>query len=281
MLSITRARRAARHSIRILVALAALAGAACERSPSTAAGATPAVEDTIKAVVPKYSIQYPPLAPELTALERAMHVYADGVQKKFDADVAARNDHAAAPSPHLNLEFTVATRTQDFVSALASGEIDLGDAHPQPLGATFTVHLPSAKTIKLDDLFGDPATAVGALSEEARRRLRADGEARLRQENLGTAQFAERLKAMRSLVEQGTEPTAQNFSSFLIDGVDGKAIGLSLQFQPGQVADAAQGMLLLEVPAKIFYAKLKPEYQDAFAVDKEDIKSIEAPVESK
>lgn len=225
--------------------------------------------------MPRYTIQFPELAPELATLDQALHVYAEDVRRKFDADLAVRKENAAAP-PHLRLQFNVATRTQDFVSVIASGETDLGDAHAQPLAATFTEHLPSAKIVALDDLFGDPAAAVQLLSKEARRRFEADAEVRLRQQNLVDAQLTERLKTMRAAVEQGTGANPQNFSAFLIDGVDGKAIGLSLQFQPGQVAATAQGAQQLEVPAKIFYAMLKTEYQDGFAVDKEDIQSAEA-----
>lgn len=234
----------------------------------------PSAEGGVSASVPRYAIQFPELAPELAPLDYALHVYADDVRRKFDADLAVRKDNATA-APHLSLQFSVATRTQDFVSVVASGETDLGDAHPQPLAATFTEHLPSAKIVTLDDLFGDPAAAVQLLSAEARRRFEADAEARLRQQNLADAQLTERLKTMRTAVEQGTAANAQNFSAFLIDGVDGKAIGLSLQFQPGQIAATAQGVQQLEVPAKIFYAMLKTEYQDGFAVDKEDIQSAE------
>ncbi len=275
MLLITPVRRAARKCLHIVPALAVLACAACDRAPSVN---VPAAEAAAKEVAPTIAIQYPTLTPELAALERAMHAYADATKKTFDAALAARKD-LVGPPPHLNLEFDVATRTQDFVSALASGETDIGDAHPSALQATFTQHLPSGRIVALSDLFVDPAVAVQALSSEAARRLEADGEARLRSEHLGDALLANRLKTLRGAVELGTQPEAQNFSRFLIDGVDGKAIGLSLQFPPGQVAAAAQGAQQLEVPAKIFYAMLKPEYQDAFAVDKEDLKGASASAE--
>ena len=275
MLLITPARRAARTSLHLALALAVLACTACDRAPSAS---VPATEAAAKEVAPTIAIQYPPLAPELAALDQAIHAYADATKKTFDAALAARKD-LVGPPPHLNLEFDVATRTQDFVSALASGEADLGDAHSQTLQATFTQHLPSGRIVALSDLFVDPAAAVQALSTEAARRLEADGEARLRSENLGDTVLAERMKTLHGAVEQGTQPDAQNFSRFLIDGVDGKAIGLSLQFPPGQVAAVAQGAQQLEVPAKIFYAMLKPEYQDAFAVDKEDLKGASVSAE--
>ncbi len=245
-----------------------LASVACNRPPLATA---PAPEDTTKDVAPKIVIQYPSLASELGALDQAMHTWGDAARKKFDADVAAHSEHPAGPPPRLSIDFAVATRTQDFVSALANGEADLGDAKTQPFSATFTEHLPSAKIVLLSDLFSDPDAALKALSVEARRRLDADAEARLRQENFPEAQLTERLKAAHAQIEQGTVPNAKNFSSFLIDGVDGKAIGLSLQFAPGQVAADVLGTQQLEVPARVFYAQLKNEYRDAFAIDKEDL----------
>ncbi|MGH8124058.1 MAG: hypothetical protein ACREPT_14970 [Rudaea sp.] len=273
MLPIPLAQRAARNPLRLILALLVLSCAGCDRSSSTLTAALPSAEGGVSAAVPRYVIQFPELGPELATLDHALHVYADDVRRKFDADLATRRD-AGAPA-QLSLQFAVATRTQDFVSVVASGETDLGDAHARPLAATFTEHLPSAKIVALDDLFGDPAAAMQLLSTEARRRFEADAEARLRQQNLPDAQLAERLQTMRAAVERGTVANPQNFSAFLIDGVDGKAIGLSLQFEPGQVATSAQGVQQLEVPAKIFYAMLKTEYQDGFAVDKEDIQSAE------
>jgi len=272
MLLMTTMRQAARNPLHLVLALAVLACAACDRAPSAS---VPAAEATAKEVAPTIAIQYPTLTPELAALDQAMHAYADATKKAFDAALAAHKD-LVGPPPHLNLEFDIATRTQDFVSALASGETDIGDAHPSTLQATFTQHLPSGKIVALSDLFVDPAAAVQALSAEAAHRLEAEGEARLRSEHLADAVVADRLKTLRNMVEQGTQPEAQNFSRFLIDGVDGKAIGLSLQFPPGQVAAVAQGAQQLEVPARIFYAMLKPEYQDAFAVDKEDLRGASA-----
>ncbi len=273
MLLILLARRTARSSLALMLALIVLACAGCNRSSSTSMVATPGAETNAKIAAPKYSIRFPALAPELAVLDQALHAYADNVREKFDDDVA---HGGKALAPHLSLEFSVATRTEDFVSAIASGEVDSGDGHVQPLAATFTEHLPSARIVALDDLFSDLAAAVQRLSAEARRRFEADAEARLRQQNLPDAQLAQRLKAMRTAIELGTSANPQNFSAFLIDGVDGKAIGLDLQFRPGQIAGAAQGTQQLEVPAKIFYAMLKAEYQGCFAVDEEDIHAAES-----
>jgi hypothetical protein len=221
------------------------------------------------------TVHYPALRDELAPLDRAMHAYADA-QK---AAIAARLSQAApaaerAEKPgRLDLDFTVATQTEDFVSALAEGLGDFGGAHPQPLRTTFTLHLASGRIVALTDLFADANAALATFSNEARRRLEPEFEGRLRSENLADKVLAERLKSARQMLEAGTAPTADNFSSFLVDGVDGKAIGITLIFPPAQVAAYVEGAQQVVVPAKVFYAQLKTEYRDAFAVDKEDIDS--------
>lgn len=218
-------------------------------------------------------VHYPALRDELAPLDRAMHAYADA--KKGDLAQKLRKVEPAAERSEkpgrLDLDFTVATQTQDFVSALAEGEGDFGGAHPEPLRATFNLHLATGRIVSLVDLFSDPAAALDALSVEARRRLAPEFEAKLQAEGLGEKAFAERAKALHELLYAGTEPKADDFSEFLIDGVDGKAIGITLIFPAAQVASYVDGPQQVSVPARVFYAQLKPEFRDAFAVDKEDM----------
>lgn len=224
-------------------------------------------------------VHYPALRDELAPLAAAMHAYADA-QKAALATQAARIEPAAGRSEkpaRLDLDFTVATQTQDFVSALAEGEGDSGGAHPQPLRATFTQHLASGRIIALTDLFGDADAALRTFSVEARRRLEPDFEDGLRAQGLTDKALAERTKAMRELLDAGTEPNAKNFAAFLVEGVDGKAIGITLIFPPYQVASYADGPQQVAVPARVFYSQLKPEYRDAFAVDKEDLDAASRP----
>jgi len=167
----------------------------------------------------------------------------------------------------LDLDFTVATQTVAFASALAQGQADVGDGTPTPLRATFNQHLPSGRIVTLGDLFLDPAAALKAFSDESRRRLYAEYEARLYNQNLPQVELTARMKAMHVLVDKGTEPEAENFAAFLVDGVDGKAIGITLIFAPGQVAVEADGAQQVEVPVKLFVDAIKPEYRDAFDKD--------------
>jgi hypothetical protein len=81
------------------------------------------------------------------------------------------------------------------------------------------------------------------------------------------AQLAADAQSTKKWVEEGTAPTPANFAVFLIDGLDTRAIGVTVVFPPYQVASYADGPQQVEVPAKVFYDLLKPEYKDAFAID--------------
>ncbi len=279
MLSIRRARRGA-----LFLLMAALAMSGCT-SPAPPAVSLPVADakseakadETSKGEAIKAEVQYPELAPELAPLLQAMHRYTDEAMadlKQIVADAPPRAD--AAAHPMLNLDFSVRTQTRDFTSAVGSGDSDFGGAHPKPLLATFTEHVPSGKLVALGDLFGDKDAAFKALSAEARRRLEADFDARLTQQVADAKARGAQIKAAHEWIEKGTEPDAENFESFLVDGVDGKAIGLTLMFPAYQVAPYADGPQQIAVPARVFYTQLKPEYRDAFAIDKEDMQAGEA-----
>ena len=263
-----------------LFLLATLVLVACSPSPSQQAPAAAPdqhADEAAKAQTIKADVSYPELAPELAPLLKAMHAYTDEAMadlKQIVANAPPRADVAAHPV--LNLDFSLRTQTRDFTSAVGSGDSDFGGAHPKPLLATFTEHLPSGKLVAIGDLFTDADAAFKALSTEARRRLEADFDARLTQQIPDAKTRAGQIKVSHEMIENGTEPIAVNFENFLVDGVDGKAIGLTLMFPAYQVASYADGPQQVAVPAKVFYAQLKPEYRDAFAIDKEDMQAGEA-----
>ena len=254
----------------------ALVCAACSKAPPSQTAAAPAPAPSIPRITDKVeaagadgvevAARYPSMRNELAPLEGAMRAYTQAQQAALAERVKQlkpESERAERPAK-LDLDFTVATQTVDFVSALVQGQADVGDAAPKALRATFTQHLTTGKIVTLSDLFTDPAAALKILSDETRRRLGADFEARLRTQNLPDKDLAARLKTMHELVDKGTEPEADNFAAFLVDGVDGKAIGITVIFPPGQVAAEADGPQQIEVPVKLFADAIKPEYRDAF-----------------
>ena len=254
-------------------ALSLLVG--CDRAPSVpapaagdAAAPKPAsTEDAGNGNGYTYHVRYPQLPSEWGVLADALRTYASARKKDF-LDARLADESTDGPPYNLDLEFNIARRTSDFVSVLANGSASTGGAHPAPIVASFNLHTSDGKLIDLTDLFADSSVALNTLSAEARRQLEGSYEARLRETTPEKDQAAA-LKNMREWVGRGTEATPENFAAFLVDGLETKAIGLTLIFPSYQVAAYADGTQQVEVPAKVFYSLLKPEYRDAFQIDTE------------
>jgi hypothetical protein len=216
-----------------------------------------------------FRIAYPPLPAEWGALDQAIRAF--GAARKKELVAAPDPTQAHAPDSTLDLSFDVARRTNEFVSVLTRGDEYIGGAHGMPITASFNFHVPDDKLVVLTDLFVDPDAALKALSDECRRQLEGRYAAKLRDEPGTTTptQQASGIGSMQGIIEKGTAPSASNFNTFLIDGLDAQAIGLTLIFPPYQVGSFAEGRQQVEVPAKVFYDLLKPEYKDAFAIDTE------------
>ena len=251
-----------------------LASAGCDRQAApplrtAAAAEVHADVDTGKGSGYTYAISFPSLDPQWHALDKAIRGFAAAQKKDFlDASAADRYkgiDYA------LDVNFTVARRTADFVSVAASGSSFIGGAHGMPILASFNLDLATGKLTTLPELFADPQAGLNALSTECRRQLEGRYEAKVR-ENPGAttpARQASDIQFMKRWIEKGTVPDAANFGVFLIDGLDARAIGLTVVFPPYKVAPYADGPQQVEVPAKVFYELLKPAYKDAFAIDTE------------
>lgn len=239
-------------------------------TPITVASAAEAApdEDTGHGAGYAYHIRYPALQPEWQTLDAALRNYAT-VQKKDFLAAQSGERSANAGEYRLEITFNVARRTDDFVSVLVDGSTFTGGAHPNPLVASFVLHLSDNKLMAIGDLFDDPVAALKILSDESRRQLEGRFDAQLREQVGEGAALAPALKDMREWVERGTEPKVENFDVFLVDGLESKAIGLTLVFPPYQVAPYADGAPQVEVPAKLFHALLKPAYVGAFHWDTE------------
>jgi hypothetical protein len=215
-----------------------------------------------------YRIHYPSLDAKWSALYDALHRYAETQKKDF---IAAQGGERSpnAGDYQLDITFTVARRTDDFTSVLVSGSDFTGGAHPNPLTASFVAHTSDNRLLAIGDLFTDPTAALKILSDEARAQLQGRFEAELRDQIGEGEKLAPALKDMREWVERGTEPKAENFATYLVDGLDSKAIGLTLVFPPYQVAPYVDGAPQVEVPARLFHALLKSDYVGAFHWDTE------------
>ena len=218
----------------------------------------------------EFHIRYPDS--EWRVLNQALRSYAAQRKQQFLGAMApAAQRTADTPLAALDLEFDIIRRTEDFISVVARETAHSG-ADAAPAIASFVLHPADGKLLLIVDLFTTPATALQALSDESRRQLEGRYEASLRQSADTDKTLAPLLKNMQAGVEHGTQSDAANFTVFLIDGIDSKAIGLTLIFPQAQLAATSGGEQQVEVPAKIFYELLKPEYRDAFSVDTEELK---------
>jgi len=254
-----------------LVGACALGATACQSPappPAAPAASANALSDDGHGEGYEFRIRYPELAPEWAPLEQALRAFAAQRKQDLIAGRDAGDDRAGAPAV-LDLEFNVARRTEDFVSALAQGSVHVGNRN-EPLASSFVLHPASHTLLTLGDLFADADKALTALSAETARQLEGRYEAALRQ--TGDSRSLEpALAKMRAGVERGTQPTATNFAVWLVDGIDSKAIGLTLIFPQAQLGMTTGGEQQVEVPAKVFYDLLKPEYRDAFSVDVQEL----------
>ena len=243
-------------------------GASVAPIQSVSAAEPTSDEDTGRGEGYSYHIRYPVLQPEWRTLDTALRDYAT-VQKKDFLAAQGGERSASATEYQLDITFNVARRTDDFVSILVSGSVYTGGAHPNPLVSSFVLHLSDNKLVNVGDLFTDSDAALKILSDESRRQLEGRFDAQLRDQVGEGAALTPALKDMRDWVERGTQPKAENFAVFLVDGLESKAIGLTLVFPPYQVAPYVDGAPQVEVPAKIFHAVLKPELVAAFHWDTE------------
>jgi len=221
----------------------------------------------------EYHVRYPELSPEWPALGKAMRAYAGQRIQQLLSDLPATGERDAnAAALVLDLEFNVARRTEAFVSVLAQGSLR-GAAQVEPLAAAFVLQVDGARLLAITDLFADPDAALRALSKECARQLQGRYESSLRQNTGDSKTLAAALKSMQDGVTRGTAPAAPNFAVWLVDGIDSKAIGLTLIFAQAQLGMTSGGEQQVEVPAKVFYELLKPEYREAFSVDVKELAS--------
>lgn len=235
--------------------------AAAETQPETDAG---------KGNGYTFRIVYPALKPEWKTLDEAIRRFAAAQKNEFLGESTA-GDRDSGVDYTLDLNFTVARRTSDFVSVVTAGSSFIGGAHGAPIFASFNLDLANDELTTLPNLFTDAQAGLKALSDECRRQLVGRYEEKMRETPgaMKPAQQASDPQSMKRWIEKGTMPDAANFAVFLIDGLDTRAIGVTVIFPPYQVASYANGPQQVEVPAKVFYDLLKPEYKGAFAIDTE------------
>lgn len=218
----------------------------------------------------RIDIDYPRLPASDAVLARALHKTGNEAKHEFMQSLPDPKQlpEFAHRQLQLKMDFSVASRMPRFVSVRERGMADTGGAHPIPIDGSFVYDAKTGKLIALDDLFVDPDRARRHLADIARKTLEKELLAKVPGGNQTSAKVRkEWIDNMRGMIEDGTQPTQQNFSDFVVlAGAGDKASGLQLIFSPYQVAPYVYGSQTVDVPVDAFADLLKPGYRDAFDV---------------
>lgn len=264
----------------LIVALASLALAACERdkpalAPAAVATTEPApapapptgLQDVVESqpgymvgiTFPKSAARYPGLAAEIKA-------YADAARAELMTAARGRGaDGSAAEMYDLSLTFSDVMETPDLVAVAADGSSYTGGAHGNPLLERF-VWLPKQNQRLTAERLVPDAKNWKPLSDLVREQLHTALSQRLDADELAPQDRAEMARSAGRMIDEGTAPNASSFRQFEpVPGPAGKLAGLKFVFPPYQVGPYSDGVQSVQLPASALLPLIAPEYRDLFA----------------
>jgi hypothetical protein len=221
----------------------------------------------------RIDIIYPSLARDEVPLAAMLHRIGKAASREF---LHALPDPKLFPEfadrqLQLRIDFKVAARTGAFTSVREVGFQDTGGAHPAPIDAAIVYDTQARRTLPLEDLFTRPEAARKALAEFARAALTEKMMAQAPRAGQGTPAAIKEWKAnAKQMIAEGTKPEPQNFANYIVRTGARPADpspGLSLIFPPYQVAAYVYGTQVVDVPARVFAAYLRPQYRSAFVIN--------------
>ena len=276
-----------------------LALAACNRSPQPPAQSTPAATpatSTAPATAttatdlrdisergPKYmlGISFPPELRRYPAFAAEVQGDAEAVRAAFMQQVAGNAGQGGADMFDLSLAYSMVAESPRIVAVAAEGTSYVGGAHGEPLLERYVWLLPENRRLTAAGLIPD-AAGWGAVSAYVREQLMAQQRQRLGGDDdskgavngdaddsddkaISAADRKQLLKNAADMIEEGTEPKAENFANFEpVLGADGKIAALRFVFPPYQVASYVEGTRTVEVPAQVLLPLVAPEYKALF-----------------
>lgn len=273
------------HRISLLAATLVLALAACKREPDAAQPPTAATPEAgapaTSPVAPEAPVElkdvietneryvvgitYPPGIDRYPGLAKALSDYAHAARGELmEAVDGFGNDKPTAPY-ELSLSFEKLLETPQVVAVAADGSRYTGGAHGQPLIARF-VWLPQQNhLLSANDLIAKPA-GWQAISDYVREQLLTGVTLRADADELEPAERSEVLKNASRMIDDGTEPKAENFAQFVpVLDTTGHISALRFVFPPYQVGPYADGTQTVDVPASVLRPHLAPAYSGLFA----------------
>lgn len=264
--------------------------AACNRSPqpqqppqvATPASTTaPAIAATdlqdISERDPHYliGISFPPELKRYPALAAEVRRDAEAVRADFLKQVAANKDYPGPGPFDLSLAYSMVADSPRIVAVGAEGTSFVGGAHGAPLLERYVWLLPENRRLTAAGLIPDAANWK-PVSDYVREQLMTlqsqrieadkgdDGSSDDQADDSASAK--EQLKNAADMIEQGTEPKAENFANFEpVLGADGKITALRFVFPPYQVGPYSDGTQAVEVPASVLLPLLAASERGLFA----------------
>ena len=277
-----------------------LALAACNRSPQPPAQSTPAATpatSTAPATAttatdlrdisergPKYmlGISFPPELRRYPAFAAEVQGDAEAVRADFMQQVAGNAGQGGADMFDLSLAYSMVAESPRIVAVAAEGTSYVGGAHGEPLLERYVWLLPENRRLTAAGLIPD-AAGWGAVSAYVREQLMAQQRQRLGGDDdskgaangdagdsddkaISAADRKQLLKNAADMIEEGTEPKAENFANFEpVLGADGKIAALRFVFPPYQVCPYSDGAQSVEVPAAVLLPLVAPTERGLFA----------------
>ncbi len=210
-------------------------------------------------------ISYPAAAKRYPGLAKALADYSAAERAELmEAVEAFGNDKPTAPY-ELSLAFEQVVDTPQIVAVAADGSRYTGGAHGQPLIARF-VWLPGQDSrLTAAALIPEPK-GWQAVSDYVREQLHTAVVTRADEDELPPTDRAELIKNTSRMIDEGTEPEADNFSEFVpVLDAAGRVTALRFVFPPYQVGPYADGTQTVEVPATVLLPHVAPAYAGLFA----------------
>lgn len=234
-------------------------------APDAAAAPSAKVEDVSESD-PRYvvGISYPPEVNQYPGLAAELKRYADAARAELQQAVDGLGGEKPTAPYELSLSFTRLADTPGLVAIAADGSTYTGGAHGSPLIARFLWLKPQARMLTATELVPDPE-AWRAISDYAREQLHTRLSERLDGDDLAPAERAELLRSAGRMVDEGTQPDAENFAQFEpVLGAEGRIAALRFVFPPYQVGPYSDGTQSVEVPAAVLLPSVAPAYRELF-----------------
>jgi hypothetical protein len=207
-----------------------------------------------------YVVTYPDGIDARPVMKTTLQRWVESRKQNFVREANRSADYAAPWQMHLRFDVTMDTEV--FSSVVAEGYDFTGGTQGTYFYEGFTVEMQRREPVTMEDLFQD-STVYEDLSlyviEEFGRAL----------EQSASELTEDEYRYLLELLEAGAAPDPENFRVFyLLPAQDGRAAGIGLVFQPGQIAQPVAGRQTVFAPTELFQSKLSPAYRDKFTTDR-------------